>query len=127
MPNPHRAFARSSLTSGARSGKKPSKPAIDSPEAPARKISSLALDALDEFHRMRDLQRAYGCLEQLMDAAGHCDVDQFDLTPGEIGPMLLVINDAFRARAQKVDAAMKSMIEACGPAIDSHSRAEPLL
>jgi hypothetical protein len=50
-----------------------------------------------------------------MDAAGHCDVDQFDLTPGEISPMLLVINEAFKARAQKVDAAMKSVIEACGP------------
>jgi len=115
MPKPHRASTRSSLTTGVRSAKKPSKPAPDSPEASTRKISSLALDALDEFHRMRDLQRAYGCLEQLMDAAGHCDTDQFDLTPGEIGPMLLVINDAFRARAQKVDAAMKSVIEACGP------------
>ena len=81
MPEPHRAATRSSLTSGVRSGKKPSKPAPDSPEAPPRKISSLALDALDEFHRMRDLQRAYDCLEQLMAAAGHCDVDQFNLTP----------------------------------------------
>lgn len=114
MAHSSRASTRSSPTK-VRRRQKASKPARGSTEAPARKISSLALDAIDEFHRMRELQRAYGCLEQLMAAAGHCDTDQFDLTPGEIGPMLLVINNAFIARAQKVDAAMKSVIEACGP------------
>jgi hypothetical protein len=115
MAHSSRASTRSSPTKVRRS-KKASKPAKGSTEAPARKISSLALDALDEFHRLRDLQRAYGCLERLMAAAGHCDVDQFDLTPGEIGPMLLVINDALRERALKVDSAIKSVIEACGSA-----------
>lgn len=29
--------------------------------------------------------------------------------------MLLVINDAFGERAQKVDSAIKSVLQACGP------------
>ena len=114
MAHSSRASARSSSAKVHRS-KKASKPAKDSTEAPTRKISSLALDALDEFHRLRDLQRAYTCLEQLMAAAGRCDADQFDLAPSEIGSMLLVINDTLRERAQKVDTAIKSVIQACGP------------
>ena len=50
MAHSSRASTRSSPTKVRRS-KKASKPAKGSTEAPARKISSLALDALDEFHR----------------------------------------------------------------------------
>ena len=109
MARSSRAVVRAPLRSGARSGSKTAKAKAE----PPREISSLVLDATDEFHNLRNLHRAYACLEQLMAAADSGDADQFDLDPGKIGAVLKVINDALRQRASKVEDALKTVIEAC--------------
>ena len=95
------------------------------PKPFSRVISSHAIDAHDAFHDLRDLHRAYACLQHMLAAAGNCNMDEFEIAPGEIGALLTTINSDFKQRACKVDQALDALVEACRQANRSASRALP--
>ena len=95
------------------------------PKPFSRVISSHAIDAHDAFHDLRDLLRAYACVEHMLAAAGDCDMDEFEIAPREISSLLMTINSDFKQRACRVDQALDSLVEACRQANRSTSRALP--
>ena len=64
---------------------------------------SLAVQACDDADSLREVLRAYGCLETLIAPLEVSDTEQLDTTRSELGALLRMINDELSRRIESVD------------------------
>ena len=77
---------------------------------------SLAVQACDDADSLREVLRAYGCLETLIAPLEVSDTEQLDTTRSELGALLRMINDELSRRIESADKtaqAMRAMLVSC--------------
>lgn len=79
------------------------------PVTEERSAASLALDALNEAHNLRDVHRAYAGLEKLLSTFATADSQAIHATRDEFGSLLRVLGDALLNRIDVVDAAIEQV------------------
>jgi len=85
---------------------------IESQTLRLRRAASLALRAGDEASGLRDVMRAYACLQLLIAPVHRCEGDEeFPATRSELAALVGLVNEALDRRIEDVDAAIQSVRE----------------
>lgn len=72
-------------------------------------VESLALQACDDIDRLRDMQRAYSCLEKLVVPQGVNDTEEVYPNRIELGALIRVVNEDLQRRIEAADDTMRSL------------------
>lgn len=89
--------------------------AASSPEpSSTASIESLALQACDDIDSLRDMQRAYACLEKLVVPQGVNDTEEVYPNRIELGALMRVVNEDLQRRIEAADGTMQSLRAALG-------------
>ena len=82
-----------------------------SPRTPSlRKVASSALQITDEFCNLKEVHRAFACLEGLLSQIHRVtDREEFSIEPGHLRALFAVINAELVRRTEPVEAAIRSL------------------
>lgn len=87
-----------------------------SPRAPApssRKAASAALRITDEFCNLKDVHRAFVCLQGLLSPIHRTNhYEEFSIEPGDLRALMAVINIELERRTEPVEDAIRSLRKA---------------
>ncbi|RSZ47261.1 MULTISPECIES: hypothetical protein [unclassified Variovorax] len=75
----------------------------------AASIESLALQACDDIDSLREMQRAYSCLEKLVLPQGVNDTEEVYPNRVELGALIRVINEDLQRRIEAMDSTLQSL------------------
>jgi len=76
-----------------------------------RKASSTALRAVDELNNLRQAQRAFDCIEDLLTPHNAHAVEMFYFEPGDLRPLVTAANGELRRRMAKLRKAVEGVHE----------------
>ena len=80
------------------------------PASSSRKLSSSALRITDEFCNLKDVHRAFACLQGLLSPIHRTPhYEEFSIEPAELRALLTVLNAELERRTEPVDAAIRSL------------------
>ncbi|WP_431274771.1 hypothetical protein ACQ858_22775 [Variovorax ureilyticus] len=84
-----------------------------SPAQSLRKVASSALQITDEFCHLKEVHRAYACLEGLLSPVHRAmHYEEFSFEPGDLRALVTVINLELQRRTEPVDEAIRSLEKA---------------
>ncbi|WP_432730147.1 hypothetical protein [Variovorax sp. W6] len=72
-------------------------------------VESLALQACDDIDGLRDMQRAYSCLEKLVVPQGVGDTEDIHPNRVELGALMRVVNEDLQRRIDAAEETMQSL------------------
>ncbi|WP_088956268.1 hypothetical protein [Variovorax sp. HW608] len=73
------------------------------------KAQGAALNAIDEFHNLRDTLLAFECLQGFLSPHRRYEFEEFHVEPGELRALVTCINAETQRRVQAVDEAIESV------------------
>ena len=80
------------------------------PESQSRKLSSSALCITDEFCNLKEVHRAFACLQGLLSPIHRTTQhEEFSIEPADLRALLTVINAELERRTEPVEAAIRSL------------------
>jgi hypothetical protein len=80
------------------------------PESLSRKVSSSALRITDEFCNLKEVHRAFACLQGLLSPIHRTTHhEEFSIEPGDLRALVAVINAELERRTEPVEAAIRSL------------------
>lgn len=88
-------------------------PTPESSSATAR-AEALALQACDDVDSLHVVQRAYACLEKLIDPQRVNDSEDLSPSRSELSALFGLVNDELHRRIETADAAVQSLRAAVG-------------
>jgi hypothetical protein len=75
---------------------------------------SLALQACDDVDSLRAVQRAYACIEKLIDPQRVQDTEEVRPNRSELSALVQVVNEELHRRIETADAAVRALRVAVG-------------
>jgi hypothetical protein len=86
-----------------------------SPQSPETEgVEALALQACDDVDSLHVVQRAYACLEKLIDPLDVDDTEELSPSRSELSALFRLVNDELQRRIETADAAVQSLRAAVG-------------
>ena len=95
----------------AKSARAPARTSSDS-KSKKRKARSAALNAVDEWHNLRDTLLAFECLQSFLSPHRRQEFEEFHVEPGELRALVTCINAETHRRMLAVGEAIESMQQA---------------